>query len=529
MLGIATLKWPRAIAAAMLGIAMVWSGWPLATTEASDACPDLQSAIDGAASGATVVVPDCDFRVTLMLDRPITLRAPAGAMIDGSDVWTAWDGRRSLATVPALVAVDACSTQQSACADRRRVWLDGAQLRSVEADPSSGEFAIDSSGHVLLGDDPAGRLVEVVVRETWMTVNASDVTVEGFTMRNASNAPQTGAVRVKSGVSRFTLRDCDLGYAAGANVSIGVANDSVIENCDIHHGGQLGVHLGGDGTNGYGNVLRNNNIHDNNTAGFDPEWEAGGVKATRQTGLKMTGNTVSGNVGPGLWCDIYCRDIVVSDNRIYHNTHAGIFFEVSTGAKIANNRIWENGWSKASWGWGAGILISSSGGADVSGNIVAWNYVGISVLSQNRQDWSHSATDNNVHDNVVIAEGDRYAVIWAQDWSGVLWNASSNNRGANNRYWVNSAEDGRRRFAWQGDKGSLSAFNTTPAENAGSYLTDSQKTTTLSDAGMPPGSDLVRPEDPVLRGVLVGLAAAALLLLAIASIARLRRRRRNRP
>ena len=38
-------------------------------------------------------------------------------------------------------------------------------------------------------------------------------------MRDANNAAQTGAVKVKAGISRFTLRACDLAYAAGANVS----------------------------------------------------------------------------------------------------------------------------------------------------------------------------------------------------------------------------------------------------------------------------------------------------------------------
>ena len=342
-------------------------------------------------------------------------------------------------------------------------------------------LTIRGYGSTINGKDSAGN----VVRQTWMVVNASNVTVEGFKMRYAANAPQTGALRVKAGVSRFVLRDCDLGFAAGANVAYGNANDSVVEDCDIHDGGQLGVHIGGDGTNGRDNVLRNNTIRDNNTAGFDPEWEAGGLKATRQTGLRLVGNTVANNAGPGLWCDIYCRDIVVSGNRIHHNTHAGVFFEVSTGAKIADNRIWENGWGKTSWGWGAGILVSSSGGAEVYGNTVAWNYAGISVISQNRQDWNHSATNNHVHDNVVMVEYDRWAAFWAQDWSGPLFNAASNNRGANNRYWITRPEDSHWRFHWQSGHSSLASFNGTEGETNGTYLSDAQKTSILADAGMP--------------------------------------------
>ena len=245
------------------------------------------------------------------------------------------------------------------------------------------------------------------------------------------------------------------------------------------------MHLGGDGTNGRNNVLRDSLVHDNNTAGYDPEWEAGGLKATRQTGLQLVGNTVDDNAGPGLWCDIYCRDIVVTGNRVHHNTYAGIMFEVSTGATISGNKVWENGWGKPSWGWGAGILISSSGGADVHDNIVAWNYAGISVISQNRTDWSHSETNDNVHANVIMAEYDHWAAFWGQDWSGILFNPSSNNRGSTNRYWVNHAEDSHWRFQWQTGQSSLAAYNATPGDEAGTYLSDSQKTTILSDAGMP--------------------------------------------
>lgn len=390
----------------------------------------------------------------------------------------------------------------------------------------SKSLTIRGYGSTISGQDAAGS----VARQTWMVVSASDVTVEGFTMRYASNGPQTGALRVNPGVSRFTLRDCDLGYAAGADVAYGNANDSVVEDCDIHDGGQLGVHLGGDGTNGRNNVLRNNAIHDNNTAGFDPEWEAGGVKATRQTGLRIENNTVSGNAGPGLWCDIYCHDIVVTGNRVDHNTHAGIFFEVSTGATISGNRIWENGWGKPQWGWGAGILISSSGGADVHDNIVAWNYAGISVISQNRQDWSHSDTNNNVHDNVVMAEYDRWAAFWAQDWAGSLFSPASNNHGSANRYWINHAEDSHWRFEWQGGKTSLAAFNATPADESATYLSDSEKTTILAGAGLPTSPVESHPgEIPTRQSVISAAFMAGIVLLVVvvgvAVVAVIRRRR----
>jgi len=343
-------------------------------------------------------------------------------------------------------------------------------------------------GATISGKDTAGT----TARAAWVIVNASDVTVEGFAMRDANNAAQTGAVKVKAGISRFTLRACDLAYAAGANVSIGVANRSVIEDCAIHHAGQLGVHMGGDSTNGQGNVVRNNRIYANNTAGFDPGWEAGGLKATRQTGLLMEGNEVYDNAGPGLWCDINCRNITVRGNRVHDNSHSGIFFEISDGATITGNAVWRNGFGFTPWGWGAGILVSSSSNANVYGNTVAWNADGIAVISQNRGDpaWN-SVTGNYVHDNTIVLSprsgdtSDMIALGWLQDWAGVMFNTSSNNRGASNVYWIGSPEPDWARFGWNGHVDTLAALNATPGEEAGRYLTTAERDQRLSTTGIP--------------------------------------------
>lgn len=340
-------------------------------------------------------------------------------------------------------------------------------------------------GATISGQDESGE----TVRDVWLTVAASDVTVEGFTMRHATNGPQTGAVRVEPGISRFVLRDCDLAYAAGANVEIGLGNESRVENCDIHHAGQLGIHVGGDDENGHGNVIVGNTIRNNNTDGFDPEWEAGGLKATRQVGLRLEGNTVYENAGPGLWCDIFCKDILVAGNTVRDNSHAGIMFEVSTGATITDNRVWGNGWGKDGWGWGAGILVSSSGGARVEGNVVAWNHVGISIVSQDRDDWDHIAHDNQTIDNLVIGEDGAMLMFWAQDWDGDLFRAGSGNLGSGGAYWSGGGSDARV-FTWRGQLMDHEAFERTRAGQDSVYLGSDEVRTWLGDAGVPIPSHL---------------------------------------
>ena len=66
---------------------------------------------------------------------------------------------------------------------------------------------------------------------------------------------------------------------------------------------------------------------------------------------------------------------------------------------------------------------------------------------------------------------DRFGLFWAQDWSGPLYATESNNRGSGNRYFYPAPEDRFWRFVWDGGRSTLSDFNGTPGEQAGSYLT----------------------------------------------------------
>jgi nitrous oxidase accessory protein NosD len=517
-----------------VGLALLLLVAHRASAATPDECQDLQGLIDATPSGGRLHVPACIYRQSVTIDRPMHLIAEPGTTIVGADLWTRWDGRISVDRVPEFVEHGRCEADRPGCLRPDRVILDGMILERVEADPGAGQYALDGERRVVLGEDPAGREVEVVVRREWVRIASSDVTLEGFAMRHAASPAQFGALQVEQGVSRFVLRDCDAGYASGAVVSIADANDSVIEGCDIHHGGQLGVHISGDEVNGRGNIVRDTIIRDNNTAGFDAEWEAGGLKATRQRDLVLTGNTVRDNRGPGLWCDIDCFSIEIVDNLVRDNTHAGIFFEISEGALIAENRVWSNGWAKPDWGWGAGILVSSAGGAEVRDNVVAWNAAGISVVSQDREDAPASITGIRVEDNLIVGENGRILLGWMQDWPGQLFDESAGNIGQGNRYWVPGATQSSARFEWAGDVRGLDGFTATPGEEGAEYLTPEEATEALAAAGAPvppapppPADPIDAPPGPFALPVpaLLGLLLAALLLVALGAAVIVRRRR----
>jgi hypothetical protein len=98
---------------------------------------------------------------------------------------------------------------------------------------------------------------------------------------------------------------------------------------------------------------------------------------------------------------------------------------------------------------------------------------------------------NYVHDNVIAAQdnpNDPYntlAMSWIMDWSGALFDAASNNRGAQDRFWFPTPEVGYTRYGWNGPRSTLAAFVATAGESNGSYLTTPQKDSLLAAAGIP--------------------------------------------
>ena len=259
------------------------------------------------------------------------------------------------------------------CRWPEQVFFDGKPLRQVAGSPRSGQFALDSDRRVLLADNPAGHTIEVTTRSFWIKAASEGVTVQGFTMRHAASPAQRGAIDVR-GYANWTIRGNVLSDVHGTVVYIdGPSNVNLLDN-DISRGGQQGVNGSGDGT-----VIRGNRIYENNTEGFDPAWEAGGLKITRARNLIIDGNEAFNNDGPGLWCDIDCDGAVFTNNRAHHNARQGIAYEISHGGTIAGNAVWENGWGFSDWGWGAGILCNTCDSTEIRDNIAAWNADGIVV------------------------------------------------------------------------------------------------------------------------------------------------------
>jgi hypothetical protein len=459
-----------------------------------DCSRSLQLLIDAAPAGSVVQVPACIYHEMVTIGKPLTLDGHGAAQIRGSDVWTSWNATGN-GSVSSLTVPNFSSDHQGVCADAsnrcnwpEQVFVDGTPLTEASAGsvPGAGQFALDTARHVVLHDDPSSHVVEVTTRERWVDTQSDNVTIQGMLFWHAANPAETGAIGNQDR-NGWTLQDSQLYSAHGGIVSLGGASNPntqtrVLRNV-IAGSGYEAI----DGFRNTNTLIQGNNIYNNNLSGFDSvNWAGAGVKVVQFTNLVIDQNEVRNNAGPGLWCDIGCQSVTFSNNQVHDNQGAGILYEISSGAKVYANAIWNCSPSAPA------INISSSANAEVYSNVVAWNNLGIAVFSEERSNRpSQGTVDINVHDNTILSNGQSaLALQWFQRGSGNLFDSGSGNSGSSNAFWFPGEEDGSSRFRWQRYFSSLNDFKQTPSGANAHYLTLAERDQILSAWGIPkPGND----------------------------------------
>jgi hypothetical protein len=298
-----------------------------------------------------------------------------------------------------------CASGSPACNVRTAVFIDDRALVAAQskAELDAGGFYFDAlNDRLYLVNDPAGHIVEAAVATAAFDSFVSDVSISNLIIEKYASLSQRAAVQARHGVA-WTVENCEIRLNSSGGIEVG--DGARIRSNNIHHNGQIGVT--GVGKNV---VIENNRIWANNTRGFDFKWEAGGVKLALSEEVVFRANSVYENVGPGLWCDISCRDVVYDENRVERNHDAGIFFEISFRAIIRNNVVRHNGISSRKWFWGADILIAGSQTVIVEKNdvTVSPGGCGIVLVDQSRDikgGGKYKTRDDIVRDNVTTFEG----------------------------------------------------------------------------------------------------------------------------
>jgi parallel beta-helix repeat protein len=414
---------------------------------------DLQAALERHPQGAAFCFSAGVYRLAAPL-RPKAgqrLVAEPGTVLSGAQVVTGWErnSRRWSATGHLPSDPDAyghCVPGYDGCRFAEAVFYDDRQLWRVERrdDVAPGRFYEDyGTGTIWIADDPNGHVVEVARAEAAVTGEVAGVHVVGFVVEKFANRAQRGAVHAEGLGWRIQRNDIRLNHAHGIN-----SRGAQVLNNHLHHNGQLGIGGGG----GSGQLVADNEIDHNNTAGFSPLWEAGGGKWAMTDGLVVRANNVHDNQGKGLWTDINNIRTTYENNTVHANASHGIYHEISYEAVIRNNRITDNGLSLPLPGWGgAGIRVAASPDVEIHGNVLSGNQNAIMLVQQRRVDspspyGPHELRDMNVHDNDITMS--RNATGMVNDTGDESF-YDRNNRFHSNTYRLNPL-DGRF-FAWDDD------------------------------------------------------------------------------
>lgn len=370
----------------------------------------IQAAVDFAGDGATFCLKKGTHRAQAVRPRAGQIFYGEGeTVLNGSRMLDGfrreeryWVANSQLQRVPKH---GECLPSAPACDQPQTVFIDDRPLIKVlsKGALASNEVYIDyAAGRVYLADDPTNHKVEATVASFAFESTASDVSISKLTIEKYGSSAQKGAIHAREG-TRWAIENCVVRLNSGAGISVGTGTR--VNNCDVHHNGQIGIE-------GNGNDIRieGNRIWSNNTYGFDPEWEAGGAKIALSDGVAFRGNHVHDNGGPGLWCDIDCHNVVYENNLVENNQLMGIHHEISFKAVIRDNVLRNNGGGKRHWFWGADISVAASQDVEVTGNkvTVAPGGCGIMLIDQgrrNEQGAVYKTRNNTVRANEITFEG----------------------------------------------------------------------------------------------------------------------------
>jgi Right handed beta helix region len=369
----------------------------------------------------------------------LTARAPGKAVITA----TSWSNTSDTMTVTVLdtsktgqgVAVFPGQSIQAAVnanpAGTTFVLKAGTHQKQTVV-PKSGDVFIGETGTVLDG----GNSVAFAFDKGDRLPYPSNVRIQGLVIQNYAPGFQKGAInggtaggRASAQTTGWVVSACEVHHNRGAGLNLG--HRMQVLNNSFHHNDQIGVRGSGDDILFQGNEVASNN----------PGWhygytgtgrEFGGIKFSHTHGLVARGNYVHDNNGNGFWTDIDNLNALYEGNRAVGNAGVGIIHEISYAVIVRNNVATGNGTGRGG-AYGAGILISNSRDAEVYGNTVTGNKMGITANELDRGTGLYGPYEVRnlyVHDNTIQTAGQ----TGIQAGGGGAVYTSWNNRFRNNTY-----------------------------------------------------------------------------------------------
>jgi parallel beta-helix repeat protein len=251
---------------------------------------------------------------------------------------------------------------------------------------SPGTFYVDLTNKRLYVCAPSGQdlrsksvKVHAATRSTLLECKGAYVALRAITFRHAANPAQRGAVIFEG--HGDSAENCKFEATNGSGVAF-VGVNQMARRCTFQNNGQLGFGAGG----AHGLLISDCTIRNNNTKGFNHQWEAGGAKVVLSRDVVFEKCRVTANHGPAVWFDTGCENGAVHNCLIADNEDAGISYEISYRLCAHDNVIVGNGFAPnpSAWGGQAGIVLSSSPNCVIERNLVVGNREGFNFREQSR-------------------------------------------------------------------------------------------------------------------------------------------------
>jgi Right handed beta helix region len=408
----------------------------------------IQDAAKIVSPGDTIIIHPGVYRETVLIEKSGTREKPirfeaapdANVVVTGLDRLTSWrkengsDNVFSIAWKYKFIP----SSKTGAYPDdeyhrligrAEQVTINGQLLRQVlrREQLSAGSFYVDLANRRLYvsqagGEDltsaNSGTSVEAATRKLLWYCKGDYISVRGIQFRYAANPAQQGAVIFDG--RGDVVKDCVFEQMNASGAEFGGAEQRA-ERCVFQNNGQLGF----GAYHAHNLLLSGCTIRNNNTKGFNKQWEAGGLKIVLSRGVILEKSRFLANHGPGIWFDIGNENSTVRNCLIADNEDAGIFYEISYALNAHDNVVTGNGFvnDPPAWGGQAGIVLSSSPNCVVERNLLIGNREGFNFREQSR-----------VTPRIDSRDPKREELVWNHD-ERICNNVIAYNRDAQTRGW----------------------------------------------------------------------------------------------
>ncbi len=352
-----------------------------------------------------------------------------------------------------------------------QVWVGGVELVQVgsEGAVTTGKFFVDRTDkRLVIGTDPAGKLVEASRIQKAIQIHGAGTTVRGIGIRRyAPHLALFGAVSYE--VDDLTLENVTV--LDSATIGIGGWGDrATMRNITVKGSGLLGLH--GDAAPGL--LIADSLFERNNDERFREQPVSGGVKLTNSEGVRVVNSVFHRNTTYGLWFDVSMRSVTITGNRLTDNGGAGLLYELSADAIIADNYFARNG--------KAALFLFDSNNVKVWNNTLDKNHRSIQVLQDDRRN-GHAAlaarvpwvtSDIEVANN-VITYGTNFCPVLTQHLSNKWYGSDFGISSDANVFHRATATDPSRFACWADGAAGTKSFDTLGAFSKHSGLETSSR------------------------------------------------------